>query len=156
MFGAPGGANSKDLVVEITEHAQVDDYEALAVVIRAIRSGGGRIAVDDAGSGFASLRHILHLEPDIIKVDVSLTRAIHLDPKRRALAVALIAFAEEIGATIVVEGIETQAELACLLSLGPRRPGILPGQARRSGELDLAAPVGVLAGRAPTGGCARA
>jgi EAL domain-containing protein (putative c-di-GMP-specific phosphodiesterase class I)/DNA-binding NarL/FixJ family response regulator len=145
------GANSKDLVVEITEHAQVDDYEALAIVIRAIRSGGGRIAVDDAGSGFASLRHILHLEPDIIKVDVSLTRAIHLDPKRRALTVALIAFAEEIGATIVVEGIETQAELACLLRLGAAfGQGYYLGRPAGLAELDLTAPVGVLAGRTPT------
>jgi EAL domain-containing protein (putative c-di-GMP-specific phosphodiesterase class I)/DNA-binding NarL/FixJ family response regulator len=143
--------STKNVVVEITEHAQVDDYEALDAVVAAIRSRGGKIAVDDAGSGFASLRHILRLEPDIIKIDISLTRAIHLDPKRRALAAALIAFAEEVGATIVVEGIETQSELACLLSLGAMfGQGYYLARPAALEEHDLTAPVRALAGRTPT------
>lgn len=112
-----GVAPSK-LVVEITEHAPVDDYESLAGALREFRRRGGRLAVDDAGAGYASLRHILRLTPDIIKIDISLTRDIHLDRTRRALAAALISFAEEIGASIVAEGIETQAELDALRGLG--------------------------------------
>ena len=121
------------LVVEITEHTRVDDYQVLDDAIGAIRARGTRLAVDDAGSGFASLRHILRLKPDIIKIDVSLARDIHLDPNRRALAAALIAFAEEVRATIVVEGVETRAELACLRSLGAARPRVLPWQSWAAG-----------------------
>lgn len=79
-----------------------------------------RLAVDDAGAGFASLQHILNLRPDIIRLDISLTRGIDDDPARRALATALLAFAAEISAEIVAEGIETSAETATLRALGPR------------------------------------
>lgn len=98
-------------------------------------TGPGTIgAVDDAGSGYASLRHILRLKPDIIKLDIDLTRAIDLDPARRALAAALVTFADKIGAIIVAEGIETASELDTLRELGVTygqgyhlaRPGPLP------------------------------
>ena len=108
------------LVIEVTEHAPVDDYDALNAALSSIRARGGRLAVDDAGAGYASLRHILRLAPEIIKLDISLTRGIHDDPKRRALAASLIAFAEEVGAKIVAEGIETRAELDALWTLGVR------------------------------------
>ena len=74
--------------------------------------------VDDAGAGFASLRHVLGLSPDVIKLDLSLTRDIDSDPVRRALAASLVAFAREIGAAIVAEGIETGGELETLRALG--------------------------------------
>jgi EAL domain-containing protein (putative c-di-GMP-specific phosphodiesterase class I) len=106
------------VVLEITEHAPIEDYEALDEALRWIRHRGGRLAVDDAGAGFASLRHILSLAPDIIKVDISLTRNIDTDQARRALARALITFASEIGAMIVAEGIETRAEMEALQELG--------------------------------------
>jgi EAL domain-containing protein (putative c-di-GMP-specific phosphodiesterase class I) len=76
------------------------------------------VAVDDVGAGFASLRHILRLTPDIVKLDLSLTQEIEIDPGRRALTQALVGFAERIGATISAEGIETEAELALLRRLG--------------------------------------
>jgi EAL domain-containing protein (putative c-di-GMP-specific phosphodiesterase class I)/CheY-like chemotaxis protein len=105
-------------VVEITEHAPVADYGALAEALQGFRSGGGRVAIDDAGAGFASLRHIVWLAPDIIKLDISLTRDIHVDRTRRALAAALISFARETGTIIVAEGVETQEELDTLRELG--------------------------------------
>jgi EAL domain-containing protein (putative c-di-GMP-specific phosphodiesterase class I)/AmiR/NasT family two-component response regulator len=125
---------SERIVVEVTEHAPVEDYEALAGALADLREGGGRLAVDDAGAGFASLRHILRLAPDIIKLDVSLTRGIDADEASQALADALAAFASRIGATIVAEGIETPEELAALRELGVShgqgyhlaRPGPLP------------------------------
>jgi EAL domain-containing protein (putative c-di-GMP-specific phosphodiesterase class I) len=104
-------------VIEITEHAAIDNYGALAPVLDALRQDGLRIAVDDAGAGFASLRHALHLSPDFIKLDVSLTRGIDTDPRRRALAAGLIGFANELGAEIIAEGIETKAELTALQEL---------------------------------------
>jgi len=108
------------LVVEITEHEPVDDYDELADSLRPLRALGVKIAIDDAGAGYASLRHTLALAPDIVKVDISLVRSIDLDRGRRALASALISFADEMDMTIVAEGIETAAELETLRELGVR------------------------------------
>jgi EAL domain-containing protein (putative c-di-GMP-specific phosphodiesterase class I) len=108
------------LVVEITEHAEVEDYQELAELAKMLRKGGGRLAIDDVGAGFASLRHILRLDPDVIKLDVSLTRGVDADRRRRALASGLVSFAAELGCSIVSEGIETEAELEALRSLGVR------------------------------------
>jgi EAL domain-containing protein (putative c-di-GMP-specific phosphodiesterase class I) len=108
------------LVVEITEHEPVDDYDELADSLRPLRALGVKIAIDDAGAGYASLRHTLALAPDIVKVDISLVRSIDLDRGRRALASALISFADEMAMTIIAEGIETAAELDTLRELGVR------------------------------------
>ena len=85
-----------------------------------LRSWGLRIAIDDAGSGYASLRHILNIRPDIIKLDIALTRAIDSDPARQALAIALVSFRQDIDAVLVAEGIETLAQLEALVRLGLR------------------------------------
>ncbi|MBI4259855.1 MAG: EAL domain-containing protein, partial [Actinobacteria bacterium] len=106
------------IVVEVTEHAAVEDYDALSPALQALRIRGGRLAIDDAGSGYASLRHILQLAPDLIKLDITLTRGIDTDRPRRALASALVSFSSEIDATIVAEGIETRSELDALRELG--------------------------------------
>jgi EAL domain-containing protein (putative c-di-GMP-specific phosphodiesterase class I) len=106
------------LVVEITEHASVEDYDALHAALDRAGDGRLRLAVDDAGAGFASLTHILRLRPRAIKLDMSLVRDIDEDPVRRALAAALVQFGREIRSVIVAEGIETAAELACLCDLG--------------------------------------
>ena len=105
-------------VLEITEHAPIDDYGALAEALQGFRSAGGRLAIDDAGAGFASLRHIVRLAPDFIKLDISLTRDVHLDQSRRAMATALISFARETETIIVAEGVEAQEELDALRELG--------------------------------------
>lgn len=103
---------------EVTEHQPVDDYEALSKVAAEVRRHRALISVDDAGAGYASLRHILKLKPDVIKLDVTLTRDIDADPVKRALASALTLFAAELDAAITAEGIETASELASLRSLG--------------------------------------
>jgi EAL domain-containing protein (putative c-di-GMP-specific phosphodiesterase class I) len=108
------------LILEITEHAPVEDYEAIGAALARLREGGVRLAIDDAGAGFASLRHILRLAPDVIKVDMTLTRGIEDDRPKRALARALISFASDIGATIVAEGIESTSEASALWDLGVR------------------------------------
>ena len=113
-----GARDLSSIVFEITEHAPVEDYDLLVIALDRLREQGARIAVDDAGAGFASLRHIVQLRPDIIKLDMALTRAVDIDMARRALASALIYFAREIGASIVAEGIETEAELRTLGMLG--------------------------------------
>jgi EAL domain-containing protein (putative c-di-GMP-specific phosphodiesterase class I) len=118
LFDLVGGRDLSSIVFEITEHAPVDDYDGLKVRLVRLREKGARIAVDDAGAGFSSLRHIVQLRPDIIKLDMALTRSVDSDMARRALASALIYFAREIGASIVAEGIETEAELRTLGLLG--------------------------------------
>ena len=122
------------IVIEITEHAPVADYDELNAALGRLRRIGARLAIDDAGAGFASLRHILSLDPDIIKLDRSLIEGIATDRAQEALAAGLISFAEKSGATIVAEGIEIGEELDALRGLGVAygqgfllaRPGPLP------------------------------
>jgi len=133
------------IVLELTEHTQVDDYGALLDALDRLRGQGMRIAVDDTGAGYASFHHLLRLRPDIIKLDITLTRGIEADPIRRALAAALVTFATEIGATVIAEGIETADELAALRSIGIpwgqgyhlARPGGLPLPAGRLSTLEV-------------------
>ncbi len=109
-------ANSR-VVFEITEHQPIDDYEAVATFSHQLRTHGARLAVDDAGAGFASMQHILKLQPDFIKLDIDFTRDIDRDPIKTALSGALASFAKQIGATIIAEGIETAQELQRLREL---------------------------------------
>lgn len=105
------------LMLEVTEHASVDDYSRVAAALKPLRERGLKLAVDDAGAGYASFRHILKLRPDVIKLDISLIRKIDCDAGCRALAAALIRFAEETGSKIVAEGVETTEELRALREL---------------------------------------
>lgn len=106
------------LLLEITEHAAVLDYPALARLTEHLRAQGIRLAVDDAGSGYASLQHIAQLRPDVVKLDIILVRHVDTDPNRRAIARALITYAADTGATLVAEGIETASERDQLRHLG--------------------------------------
>jgi EAL domain-containing protein (putative c-di-GMP-specific phosphodiesterase class I) len=105
------------VVLEITEHASVPNYEAVQEALAPFRRRGARLAIDDAGAGYASMRHILSLKADIIKLDMSLTRDIDTDSSRRALAKGLIAFAHEVGSRITAEGVETESEFNTLRAI---------------------------------------
>jgi EAL domain-containing protein (putative c-di-GMP-specific phosphodiesterase class I) len=106
------------LIIELTEHEPVDDYATVVEELGDLRRLGARIAIDDVGAGFASLRHILRLAPDIVKLDLSLTHGIEDDAGAHALTTAMVAFAADTGALIAAEGIETPSELALLRKLG--------------------------------------
>jgi EAL domain-containing protein (putative c-di-GMP-specific phosphodiesterase class I) len=106
------------LVLEVTEHAPVDDYTELNSALRDLRRRGLRLAIDDAGAGFASLRHIVLLSPHLVKLDITLIRNVDSDEVRRAVVTAITAFASQIGARVVAEGVETAAELATLRDIG--------------------------------------
>jgi EAL domain-containing protein (putative c-di-GMP-specific phosphodiesterase class I) len=108
------------IILELTEHAPVEDYAPLQESIERLRESGVRIAVDDVGAGFATLRHVIRLAPDIVKLDLSLTREIETDSTSRALASALVTFCRRIGATVIAEGIESHAVLTLLRKLGVR------------------------------------
>ncbi len=112
------GAPLERVVIELTEHAPVSDYRALDAMLRPWRSMGVRLAVDDAGGGYASFAHILNLDADLIKLDLTLTHEIHTDPHRQALARALVGFARELGVEVIAEGVEGPAELEVLRELG--------------------------------------
>lgn len=106
------------VVIELTEHVAIEDYSAIQRALQSLREQGASLSVDDTGAGFASLRHILDLAPDYVKLDISICRGIDHDPARRALASALVYFASEINSVLIAEGIETEEELAVLANLG--------------------------------------
>jgi EAL domain-containing protein (putative c-di-GMP-specific phosphodiesterase class I) len=94
--------------------------EPLLELAAVLRSGHERakIAVDDAGSGYASLRHILALRPAFVKLDLSWVRGIDVDEARQALVRGVCDFATRIGCQIIAEGVETEAEQRTLMEIG--------------------------------------
>jgi EAL domain-containing protein (putative c-di-GMP-specific phosphodiesterase class I) len=112
------GFDETRLVLELTEHAPVDDYGRLNAALKRLRRRGIRLAVDDAGAGFSSLNHILLVRPDIVKLDVSLIRGVDTDVARRSLVRGLCHFTAEIGADCIAEGVETDAQARTLRDLG--------------------------------------
>ena len=128
------GVPADRLVLEITENAPVHDYDRLERALTPLRARGVRLAIDDTCSGFASLRHVLHLRPDTIKLDISLTRGVETDTARRLLVEALVGFAPSAGAEVLAEGIEGAEQLRTLMDAGVQlgqgyylgRPGPLP------------------------------
>ena len=124
-------ADLERVVLELTEHTSVSDYDALELALQRLRARGLRVAVDDAGSGFSSLGHPLRLAPDLLKIDRSVIHGIEQDPAARALTASLLAFATELGIVVVAEGIENEATAAVLEGLGDRvGAGIRPRDAR--------------------------
>jgi EAL domain-containing protein (putative c-di-GMP-specific phosphodiesterase class I)/ActR/RegA family two-component response regulator len=112
------GVPAERVVVEITEHAPIENYDTFTAGLASVRALGVRLAIDDAGAGFASLRHILRLEPELIKLDITLIASIERDRSQQALAAGLISFADGIGATVIAEGIEHVEALEALRVLG--------------------------------------
>ncbi|MFK4299523.1 EAL domain-containing protein (putative c-di-GMP-specific phosphodiesterase class I) [Arthrobacter sp. GAS37] len=112
--GVPAGR----VVVEVTERSAVADYEPLAAALVRLRHSGLRVAVDDAGAGFASMRHILQLRPELIKLDRTIIAGIDTEPGQRVLGMAMVSFATGIGAALIAEGIETDTELTTVTELG--------------------------------------
>ena len=110
---------SKPIVLELTEHAQIEDYEGLRNALAAYGSGV-RLSIDDAGAGYASLRHILELRPAFVKLDLSIVRGIETDPVRQALVSGLVYFAGKTGSAMIAEGVETEPEADILRELGIR------------------------------------
>ncbi|HZU78856.1 MAG TPA: EAL domain-containing protein [Acidimicrobiales bacterium] len=106
------------VVVELTEHSLVDSYELLRRLLAPLKERGLRLAVDDAGAGYASLRHVVELRPDFIKVDVSLVRGVADDPVRQITIKSIATLAEELGATLIAEGVEEVKDLEAIRALG--------------------------------------
>ncbi len=106
----------RDIVLEITEHVEIGDYSQLVQALDLIR-GRARLAVDDAGAGYAGLRHILEIKPQFVKLDLSLVRHVDTDPARQAMVAGMAHFARNAGCELIAEGIETEEELRELIRL---------------------------------------
>ncbi len=110
------GAYDRPLILELTEHDPVDDYEPLRHALDLLSDL--RISVDDAGSGFASLRHVLAVKPHFMKLDRSWVSGIDSDPARQSLVAGLAHFADNTGCRLIAEGIESRSEVDTLRQLG--------------------------------------
>lgn len=106
------------IIVEVTEHEAIQLYGPLIDALEPLRQRGLKLAIDDTGAGYSSFHHILELRPEIIKLDMGLSRGIDHDASRQALAAALVWFARKIGSKLVAEGVETAHELNTLRDLG--------------------------------------
>lgn len=106
----------RQIVLELTEHVPIADYGELRAAIASL--GNVQVAVDDAGAGYASLRHILELRPAFAKLDISLVRGIDQDDLRQAMAAGIQYYALRTGCGLVAEGVETDEEASTLLALG--------------------------------------
>lgn len=106
------------VVLELSEHEPVEDYAALAEGVAGLRASGARLAIDDVGAGFSSLRHIVLTAPDVIKLDRSIVTGVATDPVLRTLTRSLTDFAHEAGARVVAEGVETADDATTLRDLG--------------------------------------
>jgi diguanylate cyclase (GGDEF)-like protein len=105
-------------VIEITEHELASEDGALEQGLQELRGRGARIAVDDAGAGYAGLKQVMRVTPDIIKLDRSLIERVHADSAKSALIEFFVLFARRVGAAVCTEGIETLEELTTLIDLG--------------------------------------
>jgi EAL domain-containing protein (putative c-di-GMP-specific phosphodiesterase class I) len=103
----------RQVVLEVTEHLEIDDYSKLVDALARVRPIA-HLAVDDAGAGYAGLRHILELRPQYVKLDISLVRNIDSDPARQAMVTGMAHFADSVGCSLIAEGIETSNELTAL------------------------------------------
>jgi EAL domain-containing protein (putative c-di-GMP-specific phosphodiesterase class I)/FixJ family two-component response regulator len=106
------------VIVEITEQRQFDSYDQLRETVCLVHERGLRVAVDDMGSGFAGLQRLVDVRPEIVKLDRALTSEIDTDPPRRALVTAMRQFADDMGITVVAEGIEREEQLVVLRDIG--------------------------------------
>ena len=108
--------SGRKLVVEITEHSAIEEYEELRAAMA--RLPGVDISIDDAGAGFSSLRHILELAPAYVKLDIGLVRDVDVDLARAAMVAGMVHFARVTGTRLIAEGIETLDESITLANLG--------------------------------------
>ena len=117
------------VIIELTEHSAIDDYEEIASLLTPLRAAGAKVAIDDAGSGYAGLQWLMALSPDLVKIDQKLITHIDEDEIKTALVEMLGSFADRIDAWVLAEGVERRAELDVILRLGiPLAQGYLFGR----------------------------
>lgn len=118
MESCPVTAVAGRVVLEITERASLGNLETVRARVAELRALGFRIAVDDLGAGYAGLTSFAHLEPDVVKIDMTLVRDIDKNPVKRRLVRSMTSLCQDMGLLIVAEGVETAAERDVLVELG--------------------------------------
>ena len=106
------------ITIEVTENALVTEGPELEMALQDLRARGARIAVDDAGVGYAGFAQLVRVRPDVVKLDRSLVESVNVQPTKAAVIKAFVGFAEDTGALICAEGIETAGELHVVRALG--------------------------------------
>ena len=129
-------ALDRPTVIELSEHEMITDYGPIAIAMQ--RLGPNRtLAVDDAGSGLASLRRILEVRPAYVKMDLGLAQGVAIDPSRRALVAGFVHMAREAKFTLIAEGIQSEDDLEALKGLGVGLgQGYLLGRPERAAFLE--------------------
>jgi EAL domain-containing protein (putative c-di-GMP-specific phosphodiesterase class I) len=115
---SPLSRHAEHVVLEITERASLEHVVDLRARLGQLRQLGFRLAVDDLGAGYAGLTWFTLLEPDVVKLDMSLTRNVHAEPTKRCLIRGMTIVCRELGIDVVAEGVETADERDVLVSLG--------------------------------------
>jgi len=112
------GFPTSRLIFEITEQEELVDKEHLKSIIREYRRQGFKTAIDDFGAGYAGLNLLAEFQPDIIKLDMALVRAVDTNPVRQAIIRGILGVCEALSIEVIAEGVETEAELALLQGMG--------------------------------------
>ncbi|MFI5288036.1 MAG: EAL domain-containing protein [Polyangia bacterium] len=115
---APLSAHAHRVVLEITERAALDEVDQLGERVAELRQMGYRIAVDDLGAGYAGLSSLAELNPEVVKLDMSLVRDVDQSPVKQRLIVSLVSACRDLGSLVVAEGVETAGERNTVVSLG--------------------------------------
>ena len=128
------GISPRQVVLEMLERGRVSDWKVFRKRLGTFRDAGFQLACDDVGTGVSSLRLVPEVEPDFLKVDLSLVRGVHESRAQQGVLITLVEMAARVGAEVICEGIEVQEELDVIESLGVRygqgfllaRPAPLP------------------------------
>lgn len=115
---APLSKIAPRVVLEITERASLEKLDDVPGRVASLRALGFRVAIDDLGAGYAGLGSFTELEPDIVKLDMSLVRGVHLHRTKEKVILSMMSLARELGTTVVAEGVETEEERAKLTEIG--------------------------------------
>jgi EAL domain-containing protein (putative c-di-GMP-specific phosphodiesterase class I) len=115
---APLSRHARRVVLEVTERAPLEQIRDATSRVAQLRALGYRIAVDDLGAGYAGLTSFAHLEPDVVKVDMSLIRGIDQSPMKQKLLGSIVGLCRDLGIEIIAEGVETPAERDALVRVG--------------------------------------
>ena len=115
---APLSAHARRIVLEITERSSLDGVDRLTVRIGQLRTLGYRIAVDDLGAGYAGLTSVVRLQPEVVKLDMTLVRGCHIDDARRQVLRSMAELSRALGMRVVAEGVEVDGEAETLRAIG--------------------------------------
>ena len=107
-----------NIVFEITERSAIKDFKSFTQLVKNLKALGYFIAVDDAGHGYSSMEAIAYLEPEYIKIDISIIREIQKNRIKRDIVLSLQKIADKLGAVLIAEGIETAEEYEAIRDLG--------------------------------------